>query len=144
MRTAVLSLLFVAASALAGPSFTVSFDASLRDQPATGRLVVYLVRDPSGITQPPAAGPFWEDPQPLYGIDVRALAPGAAAIIDDHATSFPMPLGQLPAGKYRAQAVLDLHHDNSEWKREPGNLYSDPVAITVGPSIGAISLSLTH
>ena len=72
----------LASAALAGPAFTVTFDAALRDQPATGRLVVYLVREGSGIHQDPAEGPFWEDPQPLFGIDVKDLAPGAAATVN--------------------------------------------------------------
>jgi hypothetical protein len=105
-----------------------------------------LVREGSGISQPPSSGPFWEDPQPLYGIDVKGLAPGAAATIDDAATSFPFKLSALPPGRYRVQAVLDLHRDNSEWKREPGNLYSDTQTIEVsaqGPSAPTL-IPLAH
>src|SRR5690349_3224406 len=101
--------LFAAAPALAGPTFSVTFDQSLRPDPATGRLVIYLVAEASGISGPPASGPFWEDPQPLYGVDVNQLAPGTAAEVTDAATSFPVALSKLPQGRYRVQAVLDLH-----------------------------------
>src|SRR5204862_382534 len=134
--------LLAGAPALAGPTFTVTFDKSIRDEPATGRLVVYLIRDGAGVSGSPADGPFWEDPQPLFGTDVKGLAPGAPATLDDVATAFPVKLSQLPKGRYRAQAVLDLHHDNSEWKREPGNLYSDSTTITIGEAGAPESIPL--
>jgi pimeloyl-ACP methyl ester carboxylesterase len=122
------------ASALAaGPTFSVSFDKSVRDTPATGRLVVYLLREGAqvGHESEPADGPFFEDPQPLYGIDVKDLAPGAPAVVDDAATSFPVKLSELPPGTYRAQAVLDLSRLDSSWRREPGNLFSAAAAFTI-------------
>ncbi len=122
--------------------FHVHFDAATRGATATGRLVVLLVREDSkiGARREPADGPFFEDPQPLYGIDAR-LAPGESAVIDDAATSFPVKLSQLPAGKYRAQARFDLVHQDSAWRREDGNLYSKPVAFEV-PGPAAIDLTL--
>ncbi len=129
------------------PIFEVSFDASLRDQPATGRLVVYLISDTSAENKnnEPAEGPFFDDPQPMFGVDVRDLAPGATAVVDNKATFFPVNLSALPAGAYRVQAVLDMHHDDSMWKREPGNLYSDVMNIRLnevdGPERRAIKLS---
>lgn len=109
------------------PVFEVSFDASVRKEPATGRLVVYLISAASkeNANQAPADAPFFDDPQPMFGIDVKDLAPGAKALVDDKAASFPTNLNALPAGEYRVQAVLDMRRDDSSWKREPGNLYSE-------------------
>lgn len=128
---ALLSVCVLANPALAtNPVFEVSFDKTLRDAPATGRLIVYLIADTSTANKASAPSDVSsEDPQPLFGIDVKDLAPGAVAEVGDGATSFPMKLSKLPAGGYRVQAVLDIHRDDSSWKREPGNLFSDPVAI---------------
>ncbi len=131
-----------------GPRFAVGFDARTRGEPATGRLVVYLIREGAriGPRENPADGPFWHDPQPMYGIDVAGLAPGAAAVVDEKATAFPEALDRLAPGTYRAQAVLDLHRDDSDWGREPGNLYSDPITFKVEPnSVGQnIVVRLSH
>jgi hypothetical protein len=147
-RTILAASLLLTGSTLAQTSFSVSIDKSVLDQPATGRIVVYLVKEGSEVpaTEPPSSGPFWDDPQPLYGVDVTNLAPGSPAKLDDSATSFPCKISALPQARYRVQAVLDLHHDNSEWKREPG--ISTPIprplpsAPTDGPTV--IDLSLNH
>jgi hypothetical protein len=144
MRT----LLTVLSMIQPGPSFEVSFDAGLRGEPATGRLVVYLIREGAHVAPgaEPSDGPFWDDPQPLFGLGVTGLGPGASAVVDDGATSFPVRLSRLPAGTYRAQAVLDLCSDDSQWKREPGNLYSEPVTVRIGDVDGPqrFTLRLTH
>lgn len=113
-------------------SFRVRLAPEARTEPAQGRLVVLLVKEGSkvGARREPVDGPFFEDPQPLYGIDAQ-LAPGESATIDDAATSFPAELSELPAGKWRAQARFDLVRADSEWRREPGNLYSKPIEFQV-------------
>jgi len=112
-----------------GPTFRVSFDEATRAEPATGRLVVHLIAESSSIPArtEPADGPFWSDPQPLFGIDVHGLHPGEPAEVGSGATGFPVPLAELPAGIYRAQAVLDLSRSDSNWRREAGNLWSGTV-----------------
>ncbi|MFM9995308.1 MAG: alpha/beta hydrolase-fold protein [Phycisphaerales bacterium] len=119
------------ASLAAPPAVTISFDAATRAEPATGRLVLYLIADSARMGADPADAPFFDNPQPMFGIDVTALPPGASATIDDTATSFPVRWSALPPGRYKAQAVLDLHRENSSWKREPGNLWSETVAFEV-------------
>ncbi len=144
---AVLVTLLTHASAVVGaPRFSVTFADTLRKDPATGRLVVYLIRDGAQVgPASPADGPFWYDPQPLYGIDVRDLKPGEAAGIDDSATAFGPKLSDLPQGWYRAQAVLDLHHDDSSWRREPGNLCSESIRFEVKPGADqSIEISLCN
>ena len=147
-RTSIAACVLMSLPALAQTSFTVSFDKSVRDQAATGRIVVYLVKDGSQVsaTEAPSSGPFWDDPQPLYGVDVTSLSPGTTVKVDDSATSFPCKLSALPQARYRVQAVLDLHHDNSDWKREPGNLYSDTKTVTIGATDGptVVELTLNH
>ncbi|GMV26073.1 MAG: hypothetical protein AMXMBFR58_21040 [Phycisphaerae bacterium] len=138
-------ILLAASAARAGVTFTVTFDPRVRAELATGRLVVMLVKEGAKIprSSQPLDGPFWTDPQPMYGIDVKELKPNTAVMIDSTATSFPCSIDQLPEGQYRAQARLDVSRGNSNWKRDAGNLYSEVVAFTVGaePSTVAIVLN---
>ncbi|MDX2118496.1 MAG: alpha/beta hydrolase-fold protein [Planctomycetota bacterium] len=123
--------------ALAEVRFEVSFDAANRSEPATGRLIVLLRREdaklPPGTR--PIDGPFWDDPQPLYGVDVAGAAAGTTMVVDDKATAF---LGRtpstLPPGKYVAQAVLNTGAKLvSNWRRADGSLYTrEPVAFEIG------------
>ena len=129
-------------------SFEVTFDRAARDQPAAGRLVVYLVKQGSNVWQrEPADGPFWEDPQPLFGKDVSDWKPGDPVVIGadtDFPDAYPHPPAELSPGKYKAQAVLDLGRVESVWSREPGNLSGEAVEFEVkadGPT--RVTLSLT-
>jgi hypothetical protein len=128
-------LALAAAPALAGPpvTFSVSFPEAVRAEPATGRLVVYLIRDGSGLPpgEPPSNGPFWGSLQPMFGVDVKGLAPGQDAVVDQTAAASPAPLAELAPGKYTAQAVLDVSRLASNWRFEPGNLYSETVKFEV-------------
>ncbi len=133
----------------AGPlSFRVTIDKSVRAEPATGRLVVYLIKAGAmvGFGAEPGDAPFFENPQPCFGVDVKSLAPGQPATLDDGATSFPAPMSKLPKGTYRAQAVLDMNRLNSDWHKEPGNLYSPVVTFEANPDgshAGTVELRLT-
>ncbi|MBL8963353.1 MAG: hypothetical protein KF787_03405 [Phycisphaeraceae bacterium] len=145
--TRVLAVSVLSAWSWAGPggvTFSVSIDPSARSDPATGRLIVMLVGEGSRIpaSKEPLAGPFWEDPQPMFGIDVAGLSPGVAAVVDDAATSFPCVVSALPPGRYRAQARLDTSRTNSDWKREAGNLYSGVVTFEVTGADRAVSIVL--
>ncbi len=116
-----------------GTTFRVTLPRAARKEPARGRLVVFLVREGSEVPQDaePVDGPFWGDPQPLFGRDAT-LAPGEAAIVDDGADCFPLRPSELAPGNYRAQARFDLARLDSDWRREPGNLWSDAVSFAVG------------
>jgi hypothetical protein len=92
----------------------------------SGRLVVYLIREGSAVQGEPADGPFFEDPQPMLGVDVQGwsgegyvpLGAAGGAGVDR------FPDAELPPGRYRVQAVLDRTRLDSRWQREPGNLSS--------------------
>ncbi len=143
-RVGLLACLLAAPALATDPVFQVSFDKSVRETAATGRLVVYLIADTSLANKGAAPSDISsEDPQPLYGIDVKDLAPGAAAEVGESATSFPVKLSKLPAGGYRVQAVLDMHRDDSSWKREPGNLFSEPIAIRLNEVDAPERIALT-
>jgi hypothetical protein len=130
-----------------GASFRITLAPSARKDPAEGRLLVFLVREGSKVEPDaePVDGPFWDDPQPIFGVDA-ALAPGASVVVDGSADGYPVRASALPAGRYRAQARFDLAHLDSEWRREPGNLWSDPASFEVGAAGAAkpVELALTH
>ena len=135
-------------AATTAPVFVVSFNSSVRSEPVTGRVYVAISRNndrqpPIRQTSPTGA--------PLFGVDVDQLKPGAEVRFSASTEGHPVStIGALPPGEYWVQPFVNvftrfpradghtvwLHMDQWEgqnWKTSPGNLYGDPVKITVGP-----------
>lgn len=148
MRPILLASIFLASipSGAHAVAFKVTVDPQAAPQPVSGRLVVYVLRDDANRSgkMTPVESVFYAPPRPIYGKDVHDLAAGASVTIDDSATWFLAKPSELPPGSYHAQAVLDRHHDNSQWNREPGNLSSEPVGfeVTAGETPGEVSITL--
>lgn len=156
MKLTVLSFALMATQALqtqsawAQTTFRVVLDPAARSTPAQGRLILGLIREGAkiGADAKPIDGPFWDDPQPFFGIDA-AIKPGEGATIDDKATASTVATSQLPPGTYRAQARMRTNFVDSNWRREPGNLWSDEVSFTI-PEIAyerkprTVELHLSH
>ncbi|MGI8509742.1 MAG: hypothetical protein ACR2MQ_10490 [Gemmatimonadaceae bacterium] len=110
-RTAALSfclaLLAVWASPASAQRIEVSFPASLRTAPVTGRMIVVVARDSE--PEPRFGAGSFGGKQPFYGLDLSALAPGAHAVIDSSTDGYPISLADLPAGDYYVQAVLNVY-----------------------------------
>jgi len=122
--------------------FAVSIDPSVRAEPASGRILLLVSR-----TERFAPG---VNGTPVFGRNVEALKPGETAVVDDSAFGYPVrSLADLPDGDYFVQAWLnvyttfhrsdgktvELHMDQGEgqnWRRSPGNLFSDPVKVRIG------------
>lgn len=126
-------IVFGFAACASAAVINVHFNKAVRSSPATGRLTVFLIRGDSKIpaNTEPAGQFFFTDPQPIYGIDVKNLKQGQVVAINDSATAFPVKLSELPAGQYRAQAVLRVNRESGDWRKEPGNLYSGVANFTV-------------
>jgi hypothetical protein len=138
---------FLSATAPAAVVFEVSLPKEARDEPATGRVVVFLIKDGAGSPRArPIQAPFWENPQPMFGAEVRELAPGGSVTLEDPAQYYPTRLAELAPGSYSAQAALIVTRSTSEWKREDGNLYSKPVSFDVkaGDAAHAVAFALTE
>jgi hypothetical protein len=91
---------------------------------------------------------------PFFGRDVEQLDPGEVAIIDDTDLGYPVEsLAEIPTGTYFVQAFVNIytefrradghvvwmHEDRWEgqnWRRSPGNLYSEPRQIRLDASEG--------
>ena len=118
-----------------GGAVSVRLDPELRElEIGRGRLVVYFIRPDAAVStrQEPGDAPFYEDPQPLFGVDLATIDPDRAVVLtDETGAGFPATMGALPAGVYRAQAVYDHRREFGSWKREAGNLYSEVVPITI-------------
>lgn len=120
--------------------FEVSFDPAVRAEPADGRVLLLVSK-----TEKFSPGPTGT---PVFGLNVDGLAPGAKVLVDGTAFGHPVrSLRDIPPGDYFVQAwlnvyttfersdgkVVKLHQDQGEgqnWRRSPGNLYSEPLKVT--------------
>lgn len=126
---------------------TVTFPADLESEAVDGRLLLVMSTIPE--SEPRFHVNASVNAQPVFGIDVDGWQPGQPVVFRDSVFGFPMPLGNLPAGTYRAQAVLNRYEtftrsdghtvklppdrgEGQQWASKPGNLISTPVEFTVG------------
>ncbi|MBC2839676.1 alpha/beta hydrolase-fold protein [Robiginitalea sp. SC105] len=125
----------------------VSFSSAVSDVPLDGRLLLMLSDDPEN--EPRFQINSGLKTQLIFGMNVEGMAPGESRNFTGAEPGFPYPdLGSVPPGEYRAQALLHVYEtfnlstghtvklpmDNGEgqqWNRSPGNLYSQPVTVTV-------------
>lgn len=98
------------------------------DETLEGRLYVFFS---DRAAPPPMQGPNWFAPEPFFRVDLPAFRPGDRVTLDDTAAGFPGPLSSLEAGTYWVQAVFDHGFYAHHHAREPGNLYSEPVQVTL-------------
>ncbi|HXT71173.1 MAG TPA: alpha/beta hydrolase-fold protein [Vicinamibacterales bacterium] len=135
-----------------GPRFEVSFTAGVHGGPVTGRIYVAMSRSNDRQSPIQQASPTGA---PLFGVAIEGLSPGQTAVVDGSAFGHPLrTLRDLPAGDYWVQPFVNvytrfpradghtvwLHMDQWEgqnWKSSPGNIFGDPVKVTIGP--GAVA-----
>lgn len=121
----------------------VLFPATVRETPATGRVLLFLSPAPEGEPRRVSFARLG----PVFAVDVKELAAGRpvvfepAAFTGPAALAFPQPLGRLAPGTYRAQAVFDLDTTERDFNAGPGNLYSKPQTVELnGPRGGTIRI----
>lgn len=110
----------------AGDEVAVRFDAKVREQPATGRLILLMAKAGSGAN--PLDAPFWNDPQPICSIAVTGVKPGEAMRIGDAEATFPGPMSTFD-GEYTVRAVLDVDNTTGSFNNCEANLVSEPVQV---------------
>jgi len=156
-----LTLVFGLASwSLSAQTFSVTYSKNFSAQPLDGRLFLLLSTDASVEPR------FQIDDSPrsqiMFGVTVDGWAARQAKLVDASAKGYPIrSLKDLPPGEYTVQAVLNkyetfhrsdgktvkLHPDMGEgqhWNISPGNLYSKPKKITVGPNAAPVNVELTE
>lgn len=107
------------------PTVRVTIPPLTRGEPFTGWMTMYLLGDDASLPLAfvPSDGPFLDDPQPIYSMYVDDAQAGD--VIEFKPTrGFPGPFPEIPAGRYRAQIVLDRGQEHTSWVHEFGNLYS--------------------
>jgi hypothetical protein len=98
----------------------------------SGRLLVFFVTEGSRIDADPVEAPFFEDPQPMAGIDVKDLAAGVPIEFGEGTAWYPFPMSDFD-GTFRVQAVLD-RDTTVRGHRGPGNLMGPVTTITLSRS----------
>lgn len=117
----------------------VTLDPSLKPANNSGRLVLYFrVQGDENAEQKQKLRGLTE----VIGVDVPDIASTREIRIDSTSSGYPVSLSDLPEGKYLIEAVLDHQHLDSNWRREPGNLYSLPRGFEVAKG-KQIDLKLT-
>jgi hypothetical protein len=153
-------LLCLAATTIHAQSFSVTFPKELSAQPLDGRLLLLLSTNPSDeprnqIDDTPRS-------QMVFGLTVDGWQPAKPMLVDSTAYGYPIHnLKDVPPGEYTMQVVLNkyetfhrsdgktikLHPDMGEgqhWNISPGNLYSKPQKIVIGPSAAPVAVALTE
>src|SRR4051812_18326376 len=87
--------------------FLVSIAPNLADHPVSGRLIVFLAKG-AGKAGETMLGPSFLEPESVYftAVEVHNLEPGKPVEVRADELAFPGPLSGVPAGAYRAQALL--------------------------------------
>ena len=122
--------------------FRVTLDHSFAS-PVSGRLLLFIA--PTG-GDANSVDMDMMSPTSVYvaAREVAHLVPGESVDIDADDMVFPRPLSRAPAGSYRVQAVLDVHHNYNYAGRVAGDLLSVPATVSVplaGSSAPVLTLS---
>jgi len=105
------------------PHFELTYEEAVSEQPFTGDVFVMLSQHSSGA---PMAIPREFVPEPMFAQRVQNWRPGTPLELDPaKCRYYPVRMDELPAGTYRAQAVMVLNDWSHEVVLAPGNGYSD-------------------
>ena len=155
-----LVLMAVCGVSLTAQSISVSYPAERSAKALDGRLLFLLSNDPS--EEPRMQIDDTPKSQMVFGVTVDGWKPGQNVTVGDSAAGYPVrKLSQVPPGDYTVQAVLDVYEtfhradgktiklspdrgEGKHWNLAPGNLYSKPVKVHVGPGGAPIAVSLTE
>jgi hypothetical protein len=161
MRSLVCGLAVLLASiapVLRAQTITVNFPGTISSKPLDGRVLFLLSNDPTD--EPRLQIDDTPRSQIIFGVTVDGLKPGEAVTIDKGAAGYPIrSIADVPPGDYTAQAVLNIYEtfhrsdgkiiklapdrgEGQHWNLAPGNLYSTPQKVHVGPGSPPISISL--
>jgi hypothetical protein len=146
---------------VAAERFEISFPKEASPKPLDGH--VMLVISTNEKPEPRFRLSFTAQSQQAFGVDVEALAPGAAAVVDSTTLGYPRDgLKDIPAGDYYVQGILNIYEtfqlanghtvklppdkgEGQHWQSKPGNLYSKTQKVHLdGGSDQTIRLSLTE
>src|SRR2546430_7746616 len=146
-RLLTLVVLALVARSATAQRFSVSLRAERSATPLDGRLLVMISADTTG--EPRFQVSDAVTTAQVFGIDVDGWRAGAAQTIDAKVFGYPIhSLADLPAGRYRVQAMINRYQtfhrsdghtvklppdkwEGQSYPRKPGNLYSRPINVTI-------------
>lgn len=129
--------------------FTLSFTAELSTNAMDGRMLLMVSKNDS--EEPRFQVSDGPDSQLVFGIDVEGLRPGEHAVIDADVFGYPLKsIAKIPPGEYWVQGLLNRYEtfqrsdghmvklppdkgEGQKWNRKPGNFYSLPKKVSIGP-----------
>jgi hypothetical protein len=141
--------------------FAISFPAARSSEPLDGRVLLFISDDEK--TEPRTQTDQYRanSTRPIFGVDVDALKPGQAVVVDDTVVGWPArSLKDIPPGDYWVQALLNRYEtfhradghtikmpmdqgEGQKWAAKPGNFYSKPVKLHVDAATsGEIKISM--
>jgi len=159
----IIAALFTAAACQPPPqtasssaSFALSFSAEAANENLGGRLLLIISKnddeEPRFQVRPGV------NAVQMFGMNVEDMSPGENIVLDESVFGYPHDsLANVPPGEYFVQAVLHKYDtfnlsngktvklpmdqgEGQQWEKSPGNLYSEPRMIQVGPSATAIPI----
>jgi hypothetical protein len=151
-------LLATVAPALQAQTITISFPASASSRPLDGRVLFLLSNDPGA--EPRMQIDDTPRSQMVFGKTVDGWKADEAVTIDETAAGYPVrSLKDVPPGEYTVQAVLNIYEtfhrgdgktvklapdrgEGQHWNLAPGNLYSLPRKVHLGPGAPPVAVSL--
>ena len=128
----------------------VTFDKSESAEPLDGRVLLLIATDTKREPRFQVSGRI--SSAQVFGVDVDGLKPGEAAVIGSGVFGYPLrDLSELSPGEYYVQALLHKYEtfhvahghtlklpmdrgEGQQWKRAPGNLYSEPRKMRLDPA----------
>ena len=131
--------------------FSVTYGAAASSGPLDGRLLLLISKDTAEEPRLQITDNALRSQQ-IFGVDVDGWKAGAPAVFEGDVLGFPArSLADLPAGKYRVQALLHRYEtfrradghvvklpmdrgEGQQWNKAPGNLYSTPKEIAIDPA----------
>ena len=149
----------VTAASKAPLTFEVTFSKEMSAAPLDGHILLLISSDPQEEPRFQIHGNV--DSQQMFGVDVDQWAPGSVTRVDAKTIGFPLrSLGELPAGDYTVQAVLNIYEtfhlgngktvklppdkgEGQHWQTKPGNLMSVHAKLHLDPaSSGVVKIAL--
>jgi hypothetical protein len=115
-----------------GLEFEVTFDTAIRSEPFTGRVIFFLC-DESRPGPPRVRWVFCTDP--AFSVDVKGWRPEEPLRVRKPQGA-PCDLQDLPAAKYKVQAVMQTNTSLPHGGDTPGNLYSSYRRVWMDPAEG--------
>ena len=122
------------AAATAPLEFEITFDPAVRDEPFTGRVLIFLSEK---SRSEPRLEYSWFVETPFFSTEVHDWRPGEPLRVREP-KGYPCDLADLPKKEYRVQAVMHTNPDLPHSGTAPGNLYSRPTRQTLDPAAGGV------